>query len=163
PRAITSRYTVRTETSSSVASWPAVWRPRVCSNRTRRSSRSARTSQSLPPGTDKTCQSPGPSVTDMNTDFDFLAGSWTRRQRRLVKILDNCDEWYEFDVTTECQTYLDGEANFDVLRAPEIGLEGLTLRLFNPTEQVWRIWWAAKRTGGMLEPPVVGRFVGNVG
>ncbi|MEV6971268.1 hypothetical protein AB0M47_39845 [Hamadaea sp. NPDC051192] len=98
-----------------------------------------------------------------NTDFDFLTGTWTSRQRRLVKILDGSDEWYEFDATLDCQVLLDGNGVFDVLRSPERDLEGITLRLYNPEEKTWRIWWASKTSGGMLDEPVVGRFEDNVG
>lgn len=97
------------------------------------------------------------------TDFDFLHGQWTSRQRRLVKILASTDEWYEFDATLDCQVLLDGTGVFDVLRAPERGMEGVTLRLYSPEERVWRIWWASKTSGGHLDEPVVGRFEGNVG
>jgi hypothetical protein len=98
-----------------------------------------------------------------NTDFDFLAGSWIGRQRRLVKALSDCDDWYEFDATLDMAVHLDGNATFDVLRSPERGLEGLTLRLYSPDEQVWRIWWASAASGGRLDEPVVGRFEGSVG
>jgi hypothetical protein len=98
-----------------------------------------------------------------NTDFDFLVGRWTSRQRRLVKVLAGCDEWYEFDATLEAASYLDGNGFFDVLRAPERDIEGLTVRLYSATEKVWRIWWASKKTDGQLDNPVVGRFDGAVG
>jgi hypothetical protein len=98
-----------------------------------------------------------------NTDFDFLAGHWDSRQRRLVKVLAENHEWYEFDATLDCQVLLDGTGVFDVLRAPERGLEGITLRLFSPQEQVWRIWWASRTSGGQLDEPVVGRFENGVG
>lgn len=100
---------------------------------------------------------------ETNHDFDFLAGAWNSTQRRLVKVLDNCDEWYEFAATSEVQLYLDGNGNFDVLRAPEREIEGLTLRLYNPDEKTWRIWWASANSGGMLDEPVVGRFIDGVG
>jgi hypothetical protein len=83
-----------------------------------------------------------------NTDFDFLVGRWTSRQRRLVKALAGCDEWYEFDATFDAQTYLDSNGFVDVLRAPQRDLEGR---------------WASEKTGGRLENPVVGRFNGTVG
>ncbi|HEX6870235.1 MAG TPA: hypothetical protein VF163_03970, partial [Micromonosporaceae bacterium] len=98
-----------------------------------------------------------------NTDFEFLIGHWESRQRRLVKVLAGADEWYEFGATLDCQVLLDGDGVFDVLRAPERDLEGLTLRLYDPAQQVWRIWWAAKSSGGRLDEPVVGRFVDGVG
>jgi hypothetical protein len=98
-----------------------------------------------------------------NTDFDFLAGQWTSVQRRLVKVLAGSDEWYDFDATLDCQVLLDGGGVFDVLRAPERDMEGVTLRLYHPDERVWRIWWASKTSGGVLDEPVVGAFVGPVG
>jgi len=98
-----------------------------------------------------------------NTDFDFLAGHWNSRQRRLVKVLAGCEDWYEFDATVDCQVVLDGKGTFDVLRAPEQDLEGISLRLYSPTERVWRIWWASKNGDGLLDEPVVGRFDGGVG
>jgi hypothetical protein len=98
-----------------------------------------------------------------NTDFDFLAGHWTSHQRRLVSVLSGCEEWYEFEATLDCQLHLAGNAVFDVLRAPQRNLEGVTLRLYSETEQVWRIWWASKATGGQLDVPVVGGFSGGVG
>src|SRR5574338_855110 len=124
---------VRIDTSSCVASCAAVSLPRFCSSRTMASSRSARIAASLPAPTDNPCQARGPSVPDMtNTDFHWLVGQWTSRQRRLTKVLDNCDEWYEFEATLDCQAYLDGNGVFDVLRAPERDIEGLTLRLYDP-------------------------------
>jgi hypothetical protein len=99
-----------------------------------------------------------------NTDFAFIEGRWRSRQSRLAEVLVGSDEWYEFDATLEARTYLDGNSTFDVLKAPERGIEGITLRLFSPSEQVWRIWWANAATDGHLdEPPVVGRFDGPIG
>lgn len=98
-----------------------------------------------------------------NDDFAFLVGDWDSRQRRLVKVLAGCDEWYEFGATLSCQVLLNGNGVFDVLRSPERGLEGMTLRLFSEPEQVWRIWWASNNSGGRLDEPVVGRFEAGVG
>jgi hypothetical protein len=98
-----------------------------------------------------------------NNDFAFLAGEWDSRQRRLVKVLAGCDEWYEFGATLSCQLVLDGNGTFDVLRSPERNLEGITLRLFDPQERVWRIWWASSTSGGALDTPVVGGFADGVG
>ncbi|NUT33201.1 MAG: hypothetical protein HOV79_09015 [Hamadaea sp.] len=100
---------------------------------------------------------------EKNNDFAFLVGEWDSRQRRLVKVLDGCEEWYEFDATLRCQLALDGNGVFDVLSCPERDMEGVTLRLYDDKEQVWRIWWASKISGGKLDEPVVGGFVGDVG
>ena len=99
----------------------------------------------------------------VNSDFNFLAGQWDSRQRRLVEVLADSDDWYEFDATLDCQVLLDGAGVFDVLRAPERDLEGITVRLYSPQEQAWRIWWVSKTSGGQLDVPVVGRFEDGVG
>jgi hypothetical protein len=35
---------------------------------------------------------------------------------------------------------------------------GVTLRLFDIEHQQWRIYWAADRSGGVLDVPMVGSF-----
>ena len=96
-----------------------------------------------------------------NHDFDFVAGHWASTQRRLSSVLSGSDDWYEFPATLDAQVLLDGHATFDVLRAPERGIEGITLRLYSPADDLWRIWWA---TGdGRLEVPVEGRFTDGTG
>ena len=97
-----------------------------------------------------------------NHDFDFIAGRWTSTQRRLTKVLAGSDDWYEFTATLDGQVLLQGNATFDVLRAPERNIEGITLRLYDPQPKVWRIWWATA-AGGNLDVPVEGRFEAGVG
>ena len=98
-----------------------------------------------------------------NDDFAFLAGEWDSVQRRLRTLFSGADDWYEFTATATCELALDGNATFDVLRSPEQGLEGITLRLYDTDEKAWRIWWASAATGGKLDEPVVGTFTDGVG
>ena len=62
---------------------------------------------------------------------------------------------------------LQGVGHLDRMTVPEApdgpGFEGLTLRLFDPSAQVWRIWWSSSRAPGQLDPPLVGRFSDGVG
>jgi hypothetical protein len=91
------------------------------------------------------------------TDFDFLPGHWHVHNRRLVDLLDpSCDEWEEFEATSDAEQMLAGGGNLDHFHAP--GYEGFSLRLYDPEEDLWRIWWSSTRRPGRLDPPVEGRF-----
>jgi hypothetical protein len=91
------------------------------------------------------------------SDFDFLPGFWRVSNRKLVNTLDpECDEWEEFDATSEARAILDGVGNIDHFRAD--GYEGFSLRLHDLDEDVWRIWWSSTARPGRLDPPVEGRF-----
>jgi hypothetical protein len=72
------------------------------------------------------------------TDFDFLPGHWRVHNRRLANPLDSqCTD--HFSVAGE-------------------EYEGFSLRLYDPAEDLWRIWWASTARPGRLDPPVEGRF-----
>jgi hypothetical protein len=93
-----------------------------------------------------------------------VPGVWQMHNRKLINALDQeCDEWVEFDSVSTGDIRLYGLGNTDrmlVESMPPDGrpYEGMTLRLFDPQEKVWRIWWTSSRYPGVLEPPVVGRF-----
>jgi len=97
----------------------------------------------------------------MSTDFDFLHGEWTVHNRRLRDVADpGGTEWIAFDALGTCEPVLTG-GNVDrlfVADSPLGAFEGLTLRLYSPDEDVWRIWWSSDRAPGVLDEPVVGRF-----
>jgi hypothetical protein len=91
------------------------------------------------------------------TDFDFLPGRWRVANRKLTNTLDpDCDEWEEFEATSEARAMLDGGGNVDHFRTE--GYEGFSLRLYDPEEDLWRIWWSSTQRPGRLDPPVEGRF-----
>jgi hypothetical protein len=96
--------------------------------------------------------------------FDFLTGRWTVRHRKLRRRLEGCTDWFEFDGTLEVEPILGGLGNFDrnELADPWGAYEAHSLRLYDPGEDLWSIWWLDGRAPG-LEPPVVGRFKGNAG
>jgi hypothetical protein len=100
--------------------------------------------------------------------FDFVFGRWQVHNRKLRDNSDpTCDEWVEFDATSEAFPVLHGLGHVDrmtVLSPPEgPPFEGMTLRLFDPGAGTWSIWWSSTRAPGRLAPPVVGRFTGRVG
>lgn len=96
-------------------------------------------------------------------DFDFFAGSWDGRHRRLRARLAGCEEWDEFSSTTRCWSLLGGAANIDELSVPGRGFSGLSVRLLDPASGNWSIYWANSRDGVLQLPPVAGRFDGGVG
>ena len=106
---------------------------------------------------------------DGRHDFDFVAGVFVMHHRKLVDVLDpNCDEWVEFESVATGDIRLYGLANTDRMLVPAMPphgqpFEGMTLRLFDPEERVWRIWWTSSRFPGRLDPPVVGRFTDGRG
>jgi len=106
---------------------------------------------------------------DGRHDFDFVPGVWLMQHRKLVNVLDpTCDEWVEFESVSTGDVRLYGLGNTDRMLVPAMPphgepYEGMTLRLFDPDERVWRIWWTSSRYPGRLDPPVVGRSENGVG
>lgn len=105
------------------------------------------------------------SKTSSKHDFEFLKGKWLMKHKKLSKRLQNNHEWTEFESTDEnFGMMLDGLGNTDIYKATLDGkpFEGFTLRLFNPQTKLWSLYWVASNTG-VLDPPVVGSFEGNIG
>ncbi|WP_194927286.1 DUF1579 domain-containing protein [Catenulispora pinisilvae] len=105
-------------------------------------------------------------IDDGRHDFDFLAGTWHVRHRKLADMADpECREWVEFDGVHWLRQTLGGLGNVDnqTLAMPNGAHEGMSLRLFDPETRLWNIWWAATGNPGHLEPPVSGRWDGTHG
>jgi hypothetical protein len=64
-------------------------------------------------------------------DFDFLAGGWKIRNRKLKEPLTGREELDEFDATQICRQVLQGFGDFDIFSTEFDGkpFEGFTLRL----------------------------------
>jgi hypothetical protein len=106
-----------------------------------------------------------PSKTSSHHDFDFLTGKWKMDNQRLKTRLKNSNEWESFESLDENYgPILKGIGNMDIYKATFSGkpMEGLTLRLFNPQTRLWSLYWVASTTG-VLDPPVIGSFEGNIG
>jgi hypothetical protein len=99
---------------------------------------------------------------DGQHDFDFLVGSWKIHLKRLVHPLSGSTEWVEMDGTTVCRTIFDGRGEVEEFNVgnPEkhLQIQGLAVRLYNPSSHQWSIWWANGKDGVMYPPPVVGGF-----
>jgi hypothetical protein len=102
-------------------------------------------------------------ATDAARDFDFWIGRWKVRNRRLHERLKGSTEWIEFDATTVARALPGGLGNEDEYRtAYWPGFVGMTFRFFDPAAERWSIHWVDNRRG-VLEPPVVGSFRGDIG
>ena len=96
-------------------------------------------------------------------DFDFLEGEWIIHHRRLRERLTGSMEWLEFETPCVMQIILGGLGNIDQCRTSgEPFFEGVSLRLFDLVDRLWRIYWIDS-TGARLFPPVVGSFDGPDG
>ncbi len=98
-------------------------------------------------------------------DFDFLHGAWRIDNERLRSRLTGSDDWERFQAEGTCRPILGGLGNVDDFRPRGPGWEGfeaVALRLFDPAADLWSIYWA-DNARGVLEPPVLGRFVGGIG
>jgi hypothetical protein len=93
-------------------------------------------------------------------DFDFLAGSWRVRSRRLVRPLGGSTEWIEFEGTNVSRPVWNGAANVDEFHAnaPAGPLQGMTIRLFDPQSRQWRIYWANGANAAIDVSPMTGGF-----
>jgi hypothetical protein len=103
-------------------------------------------------------------IGDGAKDFDFYTGSWKIHNRRLRECLCGCQDWDEFEATSTVHSIWGGAANLDEYEGttPAGPIHGLTLRLYDPEAQQWRLFWANQRLGKM-ESPVIGRFDGGRG
>lgn len=100
---------------------------------------------------------------DGSHDFDFWMGRWTVRNRRLRERLRGSNAWDEFEATCVARPMAGGLGNEDEYRTDFAGgFVGMTFRFFDPKAQRWSIHWADNRRG-VLDPPVVGSFAGDVG
>jgi hypothetical protein len=95
-------------------------------------------------------------------DFDYFAGGWTTRQRRLKARGVGSNEWEEFPSTLCMSLYLGGIATVDELYFPTKGWAGLTVRAFDLEKRQWAIYWISSTTGKM-DVGVVGGFNGSRG
>jgi hypothetical protein len=105
------------------------------------------------------------SATSSHNDFDLLAGKWKMYHKRLKSRLVNNNEWSDLESTDiNYGTILNGIGNTDMYKATFDGLpfEGFTIRLFNPENRLWSLFWVASNSG-VLDPPVVGSFDNAIG
>jgi hypothetical protein len=99
-------------------------------------------------------------------DFDFLAGSWKVRHRRLKERLTGCTEWEECGGTSTLRPIMGGCGNVDdnVIELPSGTYRAASVRAYDAASGQWAIWWIDGRTPhNPLDPGMRGRFEDGVG
>lgn len=102
--------------------------------------------------------------TGNESDFDFLAGSWRVRHRRLKARLAGSTEWEQFDGTSTLWPTLGGLGTVDdnVIELPAGTYRAVGIRAFDIKTRQWSIWWLDLRNP-VIDAPVQGGFNDGVG
>lgn len=97
-------------------------------------------------------------------DFDFAYGSWTTHISRLAHPLTGSTEWVDWTGTVLVNKVWNGRGDIEEIGAGGSSghFEGLTLRLYDPTARLWRLYWASS-ADGVLDPPMQGSFANGRG
>jgi hypothetical protein len=94
-------------------------------------------------------------------EFDFLAGEWKIRHRRLKS--PGSDDWDEFDGEATCWTILGGVGSVEELRIPARNFSGMGLRLLDVEKREWSDFWVNAKSGVLTTPGTTGVFVDGAG
>ena len=92
-------------------------------------------------------------------EFDFLAGEWKIKHRRLLPE----GRWDEFEGEATCWTILGGVGSVEELRIPARQFSGMGLRLLDLETKVWSDFWVNGKSGVLTTPGQTGGFVDGVG
>ncbi|WP_328327186.1 hypothetical protein OHA70_00305 [Kribbella sp. NBC_00382] len=97
------------------------------------------------------------TITKVTGDFDFLNGHFDVAHR----VLTPTGAWDEYAGTHTGRTHHAGAVSVDEARFPGKAAYGMSLRLYDPVEQNWTVYWVSSTTG-KLQPPVRGGWSDGV-
>lgn len=108
---------------------------------------------------------PLPSLDDAPRDFDFLAGSWKVRHRRLQHTVAGHDARHEFDGTLHCWPVLGGHGNVcdDAMALRDGTARGMSVRVRDRDSGEWSDWRLDGRDPANIAAPLRGGFADGVG
>lgn len=106
-----------------------------------------------------------PAVRDGSHDFDFIYGKWRMPNHKLKKRLAGSHDWDDFISCDEGSPLPGGIGDTDYWKTNYWkDFVGVTIRTYDPKTSLWRIYWVDNTfSGGIIQPPVTGKFDGNVG
>jgi hypothetical protein len=93
-------------------------------------------------------------------DFNFLAGEWRIKHRRLPP---GAKKWDQFEGEATCWTILGGVGSVEELRIPSRGFSGMGLRLLDMNTFVWSDFWVNAKSGVLTTPGMTGSFENGAG
>lgn len=93
-------------------------------------------------------------------DFNFLAGEWRIKHRRLPP---DAKAWDEFEGEATCWNILGGVGSVEELRIPSRNFSGMGLRLLDMNTRVWSDFWVNAKSGVLTTPGQTGSFESGVG
>lgn len=94
-------------------------------------------------------------------DFEFLAGEWRIRHRRLKAA--HGSDWDEFSGEATCFSILGGVGSVEELRIPARNFSGMGLRLLDVEKKVWNDFWVNAKSGVLTTPGLTGGFQDGAG
>jgi hypothetical protein len=96
---------------------------------------------------------------DGQHDFDFNFGTWKTHVSRLVHPLTGSTVWTEYQGVSVVRKVWNGRASLFELEVdgPAGHIEGVGLRLYNPTSHQWNLNWSNSSVG-MLTGAMIGEF-----
>jgi hypothetical protein len=102
--------------------------------------------------------------TGRSGDFDFLAGSWRIKNRRLKQrwVPAAQQEWELFDGESTCWSVLGGLGSIEELRIPVGQPRGLGIRLLDVERGLWSDYWTSSASG-TTGSPMWGTFEDGAG
>lgn len=100
-----------------------------------------------------------PAPHDGSHDFDFHMGVWKTHISRLVHPLSGSSQWTAYDGVSTVRPVWNGKASLFELEAsgPAGHLEGVGLRLYDPSAHQWNLNWTNSSIG-KLDAPMIGEF-----
>lgn len=100
-----------------------------------------------------------PAPRDGGHDFDFEIGVWKTHLKKLEHPLSGSATWLTYEGVSTVKPIWGGRANLVELEADGPGghIEGLSVRLYDPSAHQWSLNFASGRGGG-FGAPSVGEF-----
>jgi len=90
-------------------------------------------------------------------DFDFLAGNWHIRHKRLKD-----DVWQRFDSSASVHSVLGGMGSIEELRNADGSDMGMAVRVWRPETKKWADHWTSV-DNGVVSTPQFGSFIDGDG